>query len=411
MTDGTAQGGSQAQENFEPLTLRARPRPVTRFNRRVIIGASALVCVVIVIATLIALQPIRFREPGDGEELFNTEHKTTAEGLDTLPRTYGDFKPPELGPPLQGDIGPPVVQLEQELGVTNNTGFRPDAEADAERAERLRLARQAQQAREAGVFFQVSAVREAPMSAVAARAATGSSNNVTLTPNNTSLIALDRARDPSPQGRKVDFLEGRPPSDTTNPHPLVQPQSPDTVFAGTVISASLVTGINSDLPGFVIAQVTENVFDTVTGERLLIPQGTKLIGKYDSVVAFGQRRALVVWNRLIMPNGSSIVIDNLPATDAAGYAGLEDEVEFHTWQLVKGVALSTLLGVGTQLTLGGEESDLVRALREATQQNASRAGQQLTERNLDIQPTITIRPGWPLRVVVHKDLILRTYRE
>lgn len=410
MTGGTAQGGPQAEEDVEPLMLRARPRPVTRFNRRVIIGASALVCVVIVIATLIALQPIRFREPGDNEELFNTEHKTTAEGLDTLPRTYGDFKAPELGPPLQGDIGPPVVQLEQELGVAT-TGFRPDAEADAERAERLRIARQAQQAREASVFFQVSVKGEEPMAASAARTATPSSGNVTRTPNNTPLIALDRERDPSAQARKAEFLEGRPASDTTNSHPLVQPQSPDTVFAGTVISASLVTGINSDLPGFVIAQVTENVFDTVTGERLLVPQGTKLIGKYDSVVAFGQRRALIVWNRLILPDGSSIVVDNLPATDAAGYAGLEDEVEFHTWQLVKGVALSTLLGVGTQLTLGGEESDLVRSLREATQQNASRAGQQLTERTLDIQPTITIRPGWPMRVVVHKDLILKAYRE
>ncbi|MEQ1756533.1 MAG: TrbI/VirB10 family protein [Micropepsaceae bacterium] len=275
----------------------------------------------------------------------------------------------------------------------------------------MRLARQAQQAREAAVFFQVSVKREEPVSALAARTQTAGIENTLATPNQILPAALDRDRDPSAQGRKLDFLERRSNGDTTNPHALEQPLSPDTLFAGTVISASLVTGINSDLPGFVIAQVTENVFDTVTGKRLLIPQGTKLIGKYDSVIAFGQRRALVVWNRLIMPDGSSIVIDNLPATDAAGYAGLEDEVEFHTWQLVKGVALSTLLSVGAELSLGGQESDLVRALREATQQNASRAGQQLTERNLDIQATITIRPGWLLRVIVYKDLILKAYRE
>ena len=124
----------------------------------------------------------------------------------------------------------------------------------------------------------------------------------------------------------------------------------------------------------------------------------------------GQSRALLVWQRIVMPDGSSIQIDNLPATDTAGYAGLEDEVDFHTWRLIKGVVLSTLLGVGTELSLGGEESDLVRALRESTQQNANRAGQRITERNLNIQPTITVRPGWPLRVIVHRDLVLRPYR-
>jgi type IV secretion system protein TrbI len=110
-----------------------------------------------------------------------------------------------------------------------------------------------------------------------------------------------------------------------------------------------------------------------------------------------------------MPDGSSIQIDNAPATDAAGYAGLADKVDRHTWQLVKGVALSTLLGVGTELTFGEGESDLVRALRESTQQSASQAGQQLVTKNLAIQPTIKVRPGFPLRIIVHKDLVLRPW--
>ena len=149
----------------------------------------------------------------------------------------------------------------------------------------------------------------------------------------------------------------------------------------------------------------------MTGEHLLVPQGTRLFGKYDSVVAFGQKRALVVWTRLILPNGNSIVIENLPATDVAGYAGLEDEVDFHTWQLLKGIALATLLGVGTQLSLGNDEGDLVKALRESVQQTTNRAGQRLVERELDVQPTITVRPGWPLRVIVSKDLVLKPYQE
>ena len=100
----------------------------------------------------------------------------------------------------------------------------------------------------------------------------------------------------------------------------------------------------------------------------------------------------------------------MPATDTAGYAGLEDEVDYHTWPLIKGIALATLLGVGTELSLGSDESDLVRAIRESTQQNVNRAGQRITEKNLNIQPTITVRPGWPLRVIVHRDLVLRRYQ-
>ena len=134
-----------------------------------------------------------------------------------------------------------------------------------------------------------------------------------------------------------------------------------------------------------------------------------MIGSYDSVVAFGQKRALVVWQRIMFPDGSSLRIDNVPATDAAGYAGLQDKVDFHTWALLKGVALATLLGVGSEMTVTGE-SDLVQAIRESTQQNVSRAGDQLTSRNLNIQPTITIRPGATVRLVVHKDLILAPWR-
>ncbi|BBC00999.1 conjugal transfer protein TrbI [Bradyrhizobium elkanii USDA 61] len=200
-------------------------------------------------------------------------------------------------------------------------------------------------------------------------------------------------------------------TETTNPHALTPPPSSYAVMAGTIIPASLVTGLNSDLPGATIAQVTENIFDTVSGEHLLVPQGTRLLGKYDSVVAFGQKRALVVWTRLILPNGNSIVIENLPATDVAGYAGLEDEVDFHTWQLLKGVALATLIGVGTQLSIGNDESDLVKALRESTQLTTNRAGQRLVERELDVQPTIAVRPGWPLRVIVSKDLVLKPYQD
>ncbi|MBU6442918.1 MAG: TrbI/VirB10 family protein, partial [Alphaproteobacteria bacterium] len=220
-------------------------------------------------------------------------------------------------------------------------------------------------------------------------------------------LRLDPARDPNAQGRKLDFLDSKTDTGIYNPHALQKPVSPYELLAGTVISASLITGLDSDLPGLVVAQVTENVFDTVTGRTLLVPQGARLIGTYDSVVAFGQSRALVVWRRIIMPDGSSIEIDNLPATDAQGYAGLEDQIDYHTWTLLKGIALSTLLGVGTQASFGSNNSNLVEAIRQSTQESTNQAGQKIVEKDLDIQPTIKVRPGWPLRVVVSKDIVFR----
>ena len=131
--------------------------------------------------------------------------------------------------------------------------------------------------------------------------------------------------------------------------PISPSPSPWTISAGSVIAASLVTGLNSDLPGLVIAQVTQNAYDSATGRTVLVPQGSRLIGRYDSVIAFGQKRALVVWQRIVMPDGSSITLDNAPATDASGYAGLADRIDRHSWALLKGVALSTLLGDGDNL--------------------------------------------------------------
>ena len=217
--------------------------------------------------------------------------------------------------------------------------------------------------------------------------------------------------DPNLQQRKNAMIGRANDVAAVNPHRLMPPVSPWTLQAGSVIAASLITGLNSDLPGFVTAQVTENVYDSVTGRSLLIPQGSRLIGSYDSVVAFGQSRALVVWQRIILPDGSSIRIDNVPATDTQGYAGLSDRIDRHTWQLLKGVALSTLLGVGTELSFGSAESDLVRAVREAVQQSGARVSDQVVTRNLDIQPTLRVRPGWPLRVVVHKDIQLRPWQD
>ncbi len=144
-----------------------------------------------------------------------------------------------------------------------------------------------------------------------------------------------------------------------------------------------------------------------------LPQGTRLIGVYDSQVAFGQSRVLLVWTRLIMPNVRSIVLERQPGADTAGYAGLEDEVDNHWGALFKAALLSTLLGVGSELgsTTGtGSNSDVITALRRGSSDSLNQTGQKVVQQNLNIQPTLTVRPGFPVRVIVSRDLVLEPYK-
>jgi type IV secretion system protein VirB10 len=412
------------KEPPEALRLRAKPRPVTRLNRTALMIAAGGAGILIFGAMSVALRPPRAMGEEKAKELYNTETKPTAEGLDALPKTYADVAP-KLGPPLPGDLGAALLRAEEAIGASGEdayfeaadyaalspTPFRNSPEADAAREAALKEAQIAAAAREGGVFFQL---RSNPRPSADAAPAFATANDQPFDPGLAPPrvpFGAERDEDPNRQIRKLDFLDERSLSDTDNPHRIEDPATPFEVMAGTVIPASLITGINSDLPGTVIAQVTQNVYDTVTGHYVLIPQGARLIGRYDSVIAFGQSRALLVWSRIIYPGGASIEIDTMPASDVAGYSGLADQVDFHTFRLLKGVVLSTLLGVGTELSFDDAESDIVAALRESAQTAANQAGQKIVQRNLDIQPTIKIRPGWQLRVIVHKDLVLRPFNQ
>ena len=399
----------------EDIELRVRQKPVRRINRRLLMGGTALFSLLLFGAVWFALKPPDFRGGQQAQELYNTDRKPTAEGLSRLPSSYDAI--PKLGPPIPGDLGDAMHKVDTkappELPLAGQP-FQPDPEADIARADRIRLARLAQQGRESKLFYTVAAASKSGEVATANPAATSTTQSPFAALGQLNSLQGQGPQTPqetnlSAQDKKLAFLNAKPDGSIYNEHSLQKPVSPFTLMAGSIIPASLVTGLNSDLPGFVIGQVTENVYDTVTGRYLLVPQGTKIIGKYDSVVAFGQKRALVIWQRLIRPDGSSLVIGNLPATDEGGYAGLEDQVDYHTWSLLKGVALATLLGVGSELTLGNNQNDLISALQKSAIKNTDQAGQQFVQRQLDVQPTLTVRPGWPLRIIVHKDLILEPY--
>ncbi|BEV11957.1 conjugal transfer protein TrbI [Asticcacaulis sp. DW145] len=377
----------------ETLVLRAQPRRIIRFKRHVLVASAAVACLSLFAVTWLALgasAPRMVTPP----ETFNPDkvadtQKVQPEKLSQLPQAYDQIPPgvPHLGPPLPGYPGEPTLQGPQKPMQEGRSGDEGGGGVAAP-------------ATVSGVFFQI-----APrLSTVAGKASAPD-----VRPQDALMSRIPTGLAEVAPLAKPDFVDRTGYGGIYNSHEMQTPVSPYQVMAGTVISASLVTGLQSDLPGFVIAQVSQPVFDSVSAQHLLIPAGTRLLGQYDDQIAFGQSRALVVWKRLILPDGSSLEIDNLPATDTEGYAGLADKVDYHSWSLLKGVGLSTLLGLASQSGETDDDSDLVRAFREATRDTANQAGQRMVDKALNIRPSITVRPGWPVRVIVHKDLILKPY--
>ncbi|MBH9384998.1 TrbI/VirB10 family protein [Pseudomonas aeruginosa] len=394
----------------EAVALRAQPRPVTRLNRRTLAMFMGGLSVAVLGATIWSLQPHR-RGAGEQTELYNVDRVSKSEGLDGLPADYSKLpqKVPELGPPLPGDLGPAIVASQQPVTPT----YVPPGH-DPEDA----LRKEADAAAASSVFFRSGQQGNAaaPATAQAAAAATGNAlagfDPLAAGPASMAAQPADPTATQNRQDQKEAFLKGGS-TETRNSGNLQMPASPYQVMAGTVIAAALVTGIKSDLPGDVIGTVTEPVYDSATGKFLLIPQGSRILGKYNSQVSYGQSRVQVVWNRIILPDTSSLTIDNLVGTDPAGYSGLEDGVDYHWGRIVAGAALTTLLGVGAELAAPENRQDgnrIVIAGRDSAQDSINQVGQEMTRRNMNIQPTLTERPGLPVRIIVNRDLVLRPYQ-
>jgi type IV secretion system protein VirB10 len=386
-------GTEEASDTAAPMRLRGDPPRVTRLSRKALAGIGLVASIGLGGAMIYALQT---RDAGPrNEELYSTTNRPTADGLAGLPR---DYTGPRLGPPLPGDLGRPILNAQDRGQPVVPPGIQPTMDA----AEQRRLA-EAEAARTSRVFFQTQARTVAASTAPGGTATNANLTGLGLPGQFNTPTAQERA-----QERQLAFLNAAADRRTVAPDRVMPPASPYVLQAGAVIPAALITGIRSDLPGQITAQVTENIYDSPTGRILLVPQGTRIIGQYDNAVQFGQRRVLLVWNRLIFPNGRSIVLERQPGADAAGYAGLEDGVDYHWWDLAKAAGLSTLLSVGAELAIDDDDR-LLRAIRNGGQDTINDAGQEIIRRQLNVPPTLTIRPGFPVRVIVTRDLVLEPY--
>lgn len=365
-------------------SLRGEAPRVVRLSRKAI-GIAAGVGLALVGATLIyALQPA---SPASSEELFATKAVTLAEGLASAPQDYSQV--PRLGPPLPGDLGKPILDAQDRGAIAElpAVGTSPRQAIGPEETARQRFEQERDAARASRLFFG------------------GTTPAAGLSP-------ADPAQGQSPHPGQGAIAAGGPafldrPTErrTVAEQRLEAPASAALLQAGSIIPAALITGIRSDQPGLVVAQVTQNVYDSATGRRLLVPQGARLIGDYQSDVDTGQRRLLLAWNRLILPDGRSIVLERQPAADPSGFAGLEDRVDRHWGGVFKATLVSTLLALGSQAGTD-ERNDLVRALRRGGPDGFNRAGEQIVARELGVPPTLEIRPGYPVRVLLTRDIVL-----
>jgi type IV secretion system protein VirB10 len=361
------------------MRLRADPPRVTRISRKVIVGLGVAAGLGIGAALIYGLQrPDRSAAP---EELITTDRRQPADGLRDLPGSYDAI--PQLGPPLPGDLGGGILDAQQRGQPIAAPSLAPPT---MDPAEQQRLA-ELEAARVSDLFFQT-------------RPGAPTSTGFQMPP---AAPVSGLAATPETDPRQA-FLTAPTDRRTVAPDRVQPPASPYLLQAGSVIPAALITGIRSDLPGQITAQVTQNVYDSPTGSLLLIPQGTRLIGAYDDSITVGQRRVLLVWTRLIFPDGRSLVLERQPGADAAGYAGLEDRVDNHWASILRAAGLSTLLAVGAELATD-EEDRLARALRDGALDTINEAGQRIVQRQLEVPPTLTIRPGFPVRVIVTRDLV------
>lgn len=403
---------TDTEQNAVPSEPSASPREafrlsgdipkVARLSRKSLAAIGVVTGVAIGGALLVALRP---PDRKMSQEIYGTDSRAKADSLTSAPKDYSQV--PILGKPLPGDLGKPILSAQQsERGIAvAQLGFSDASARNGTDKDRDKGREELAAARASQLFLGGTSNQPA----VPVDAAAPVQIPALMAPNLSDTAQSDADRQGSTAAR-LSFLEQERDQRSNASAPIENLPSPNILQAGSMIPAALITGIRSDLPGQISAQVTQNVHDSPTGRILLIPQGSRLIGEYDAAIDAGQTRVLMAWTRLILPDGRSIPLERQPGADMAGFSGVEDKVDNHWANVARAALLSTLMGIGTELA-AGSDADLVRAIRRGSQDSVNQAGQQVVQRELSVRPTLTIRPGFPVRIMVTHDLILPAWRK
>ena len=379
------------------VRLRAAPPRVARLSRPMVLTLGAVAAAAAGGALMLALHAPSVRAPPPAPE--EPEARPPPSAMADAPKTYGDV--PKLGPPLPGDLGRPIISAQDRGVAVTPPPMGPPPAPDPAEAQARQARRQVLDAARTSSLFTGAARTAAPSQVSLAQ------GPAAMPPSESSAILAPSAPESGDQTAKRAFIERPRTTPATSAFRVTPPAGKLLLQAHTVITAALVTAVSSDLPGPVSAQVTRNIYDSLTGRVVLIPQGSKLLGTYDAQVTFGQRRVLLAWDRIVFPDGRSLDLDRLVGADAAGRSGLTDRVDAHWGAMGKAALLSSLLGVGAELG-SDDDGDIARSLRRGVQDTVNQTGQQVVRRQLDVQPTLTLRAGLPVTILVTRDVVFDT---
>lgn len=399
------------------LSLKSNLPDVVQLNRPLVIGVLGIVAFLIILAVIGAFstQAPKAQKTTLPNEVQNTD-TTTSSALKDLPQNYQDINaikkfqaqnvsiPPAVQQELEA-LKQQQIELQSRLSGLNSQNMLQNA-GNA----------QNQQAKASGIFFIGSSPTQEDLNAAKNAANQAADKNAKKTSEGDGQTAYDKQNN---QQGKINFLKPDDTDDTDiyNPHAIVGMLSKYEVQAGSLIPAALLTPIQSSLPGDIVAIVRQDVYDSVTGAFLLIPKGSKLLGIYDSQVTYGQTRILVVFNRIIRPDGSSILLEKYTGADAQGAAGMQGNVDNHWLAILGAATLTTAFAVGAGIASDNQISNNSNQNYTNSKQNAmlgaangvTQVGSGITERALNVAPTITRPAGYEFNIIVKKDMILTPY--
>jgi type IV secretory pathway VirB10-like protein len=354
------------------MRLRPAPPQVMRLSRKAVLIGGGLGACIGGGLLLFALQDGRPAVP-ETDELYRPA-TTPPEAVSSLPK---DYTGPRLGPPLPGDLGHAMLQAQTDDGssswtdggVAATSAVEAPAQEERRRAEEL-VAREDEAARTSGLFH-------------------GRERQETAPGEMPEIVVRDAVSAPSPGG--VSAGGGMEVAD---------------LWPGTVLSGALITGLRSDLSGPVLGQITEDVLDSRSGARIIIPRGSRLIGAYDAEIAHGQTRLRLTWSRLVLPDGRTHRFDAAPVSDPLGHAGLEDRVDNRWGERIRTAGLTTLLSVSAAAADRDDDDRLVRAVRDGVGAGVDQVGRDVLAQGLAVPPRLTVRPGFPFRIILTEGLTL-----
>ncbi|MBL4818875.1 MAG: TrbI/VirB10 family protein [Deltaproteobacteria bacterium] len=362
--------------------IKPPERPIRSISKNAVYTVVSVgVAAILLVIWLIPTSPQAQRNNGlnSAQDASHASVMQRFDSLSNMPETYDEVVP-EMAPEPKQDAAVTAKRKEARTVVTREVG----ALANKEEVEK---------AADAEISFFSTAPNSGNFDQYPEPAYRGSSAG-----ENTMVF-----------NKKEKFLRG---NGAQSPG-MLQGQASDTVIMqGTYIKAVLLSEFSTELPGPILAQVIENIFDSRTGRNLLIPQGTKVVGEYNSSISNGQNKAQVVWTRLVFPNTSSIDLGRMPGVDRSGSSGYKGKVDRHYGELAVGVLVTSLLSSGVSLSAGSSNPHSPspqKVISRSLGQEAARVGTKMAEQALDIQPTITIKAGTQISIFSTSDLKLAVY--